>query len=105
MKTISPGRYALSVCAAAAMLAGCSGSSMPVSHQLPITSQSRAERGSSAAALPDASCQGQQSFNFTGHSQKFKVPTCVTSVYVDALGAAGEGASASGGDGGEVSAT
>ncbi len=105
MKTISPG-HALSVCAAATILAGCGGSSMPVSHQLPDTSQiARAQGASWRSAAPDASCQGRQSFNFTGHAQNFKVPTCVTSVYVDAMGAAGEGATASGGDGGEVSAT
>jgi hypothetical protein len=105
MKTISSGGYALSVCAAAAMLTGCGGGSISPASQLPGTNQSRAERVSSATAVHDASCQGQRSFKFTARAENFKVPACVTSVYVNALGAAGEGANASGGDGGEVSAT
>lgn len=101
MNTISPAHYALSVCAAASMLAGCGGS-ISASYQAPGTSQStRAQSISSAATGPDAKCQGQQSFNYTGQSQKFTVPKCATTVYVDAFGASGAYAY----NGGEVSAT
>ena len=98
MNTISSRRYALSVCAAAAMLAGCGGSTSP-SFQAPDTSQSN-RIVSSAVVAHDASCQGQQSFHYSGQSRNFTVPTCATSVYIDAKGASGE----RGGSGGEVSA-
>ncbi len=101
MKKISPGQYAISVCAAAAMLAGCGGGSTSPSYQPSGTSQTtRAQNVSSAFAVHDASCQGQQSFHFTGKSRSFTVPMCATTVYVDAIGAPGDG-----GYGGEVSAT
>jgi len=101
MKT-SPRYYALGVCAAAAMLAGCGGSTSP-SYQPPGIGQSTlAESVSSAVAMRDASCQGQRSFQFIGHTQGFRVPKCATTIYIDAFGA--EGAHG-GGDGGEVSAT
>ena len=91
MKAISRRHYALRVCAAAAMLAGCGGGAMSPSYQ----------RVSSAAAVPDAACPGQQSFYYTGQSEKFIVPKCASTVYVDAFGAAGAYCA----DGGLVSAT
>jgi hypothetical protein len=103
MKTISPGILAaprlLGAVAVSFLVAGCGGSTSP-SYQPPGISQSaRAQSAFSAVVVHDASCQGQQSFSHTGHPQKFKVPTCATSIYAEAVGAAG------GGDGGEVSAT
>ena len=90
MKMISPRHYALSVSAAAAMLAGCGGSTQP-SYQLPVTSQiTRAQK-----------CQGQRDFRYIGHEAHFKVPQCAATIYVDAKGASG----AYGGDGGKVSGT
>jgi hypothetical protein len=102
MRTISSAHYTLGICAAAAMLASCEGGSTSPSYQLPGTSQTtRAQSVSSAAAVPDAPCAGQQLFNYTGQSQKFIVPKCASTVYVDALGAAGAYCA----NGGEVSAT
>jgi hypothetical protein len=102
MRTISSAHYTLGICAAAAMLASCGGGSTSSSYQLPGTSQStRAQSVSSAAAVPDAACPGKQSFNYTGQSQKFIVPKCALTVYVDALGAAGAYCA----NGGEVNAT
>ena len=108
MTTISPTHYALSVCAAAAILSGCGGGSTSPSYHPPGTSQStRAQSVSSAVALHDASCQGQRSFQYIGHrEQHFRVPKCARSIYVDAMGAAGGGCCQRvGGSGGEVSAT
>jgi hypothetical protein len=103
MKTISRTHYALSVCAAAAILAGCGGGSASPSYQLPNSSQStRAQSVSSAVAVHDASCQGRRSFQYIAHTQLFTVPKCTRSIFIDAFGA--EGAH-NGGDGGEVSAT
>ena len=51
--------------------------------------------------MHDASCQGQRSFQYTGHAERFKVPKCATTIYIDAKGASGK----YGGDGGEVGAT
>ncbi|MGA8533091.1 MAG: glycine-rich protein, partial [Candidatus Tumulicola sp.] len=97
--------YIFGISAAAAVLAGCGGSAQP-SYQPPGASQStRSQSVSSAALVHNASCQGQRSFSHTGHPQTFKVPTCATSIYVDAVGAAGKRAPLAGGAGGEVSAT
>ncbi len=102
MNKTSLGQCALSVYATAAMLAGCGGGSMSPSYQAPGMSQStRAQSVSSAATVPDAKCQGQQSFSYTGQSQNFTVPKCATTVYVDAFGASGAYAY----NGGEVGAT
>ena len=101
MKITSRRHYGLGVCAVAAMLAACGGSTSP-SYQLPGMSQStRALSVSSATVAHDASCQGQRSFQYVGHAQHFKVPKCAATIYVDATGASGE----DGGNGGEVSAT
>ena len=102
MKTISRVSCALSVCAAAAILAGCGGGSTSPSYELPGTSQSiRAQSVSSAVTVHDASCQDQRSFQYTGHAERFRVPKCATTIYIDAKGASGK----YGGDGGEVGAT
>ncbi|MGA8097411.1 MAG: hypothetical protein WB810_01995, partial [Candidatus Cybelea sp.] len=105
MKMISPCFVTtprlLSGIAASCLVAGCSGGSTSPSYQLPGTSQStRAQIVSSAVAVRDASCLGQRSFQYVGHAQRFKVPKCATTIYVDAKGASGR----YGGDGGEVSA-
>jgi hypothetical protein len=50
----------------------------------------------------DASCQGQRSFQYIGHPQRFRVPKWTRSIFIDAFGARG---AHNGGDGGEVSAT
>jgi hypothetical protein len=106
MKMIPPRTGAtprlLSGIAASCLVAGCGGGSTSPSYQLPGTSQStRAQIFSSAVAVRDASCLGQRSFQYVGHAQRFKVPKCATTIYVDAEGASGK----YGGDGGEVSAT
>jgi hypothetical protein len=49
MKTISRGHYALSVCAAAAMLAGCGGGSTSPSYQPPGMSQSSLAQSASSS--------------------------------------------------------
>jgi hypothetical protein len=105
MKTILRILYALSVCGATAILTGCGGSTSP-SYQPPVMSQSpRAYSVSSAVTVHDASCQGQRSFQYVGHAQRFKVPKCAASIYIDARGAAGGGCCGVVGSGGEVSAT
>ena len=102
MKTILRVLYALGVCAIAAILAGCGGGSTSPSYQLPGMSQSaRAQSVSSAVAVHDVSCQGQRSFQYVGHAQRFRVPKCATTIYIDAKGASGK----YGGKGGEVSAS
>ncbi len=106
MKTISPriGATArlLSGVAASFLVAGCGGGSMSPSYQPSGVSQStRAQRVSSAIVVRDAWCQGQRSFQYIGHAQRFKVPKCVATIYIDAKGASGK----YGGDGGRVSAT
>jgi hypothetical protein len=105
MKAISPGilaaRHLLSAVAVSFLVAGCGGGSTSA-YQLPGTSQStRVQTASAPAVMRDASCQGQQSFQYIGHAQRFKVPKCATMIYIDAKGASGK----YGGDGGEVSAT
>ncbi len=101
MKTILRVPYALSVWAAVTVLGGCGGSTSPA-YQSPSMGQDiRTQSASSAVAVRDASCHGQQAFNYTGASQMFVVPKCATTVYVVAMGAAGAYSS----NGGEVSAT
>jgi hypothetical protein len=70
------GRYALGVCAAAAMLAGCGG------------------QGSNAvvpSGVPDSSLPHHRTFNYTGAAQDFTVPAGVTHISVVARGAHGGG--------------
>ena len=68
-------RYAFSICAASALLAGCGGSQPPI--------------GASAASTQDVTPSGHQRFDYTGQRQTFTVPTNVTWLTVDALGASG----------------
>ncbi|MGB6521137.1 MAG: hypothetical protein WBE83_05130 [Candidatus Cybelea sp.] len=93
MRNTKSSRNALSIYAATAMLAGCAGSPGLIN-------------------APDSSAIKQVlthhlTFHYTGKEQTFKVPGGVKSVAVDALGAGGGGAPASGhegGRGGRVSA-
>ncbi|HVN69212.1 MAG TPA: hypothetical protein VMU38_06165 [Candidatus Binatia bacterium] len=75
MKSLDLGRYALSSCAAAALLAGCGGtlSSGAIPLENPL-----------GASLPY-----HHTFKFTGKRQSFKVPPGVTSITVVARGASG----------------
>ena len=82
MRSLDFGRYALCICAAIAMLAGCSGSQPPIGApgamplNYPINSTEAAHH---------------KTFTYTGAKQSFKVPSGVTSITVVALGAAGSG--------------
>jgi hypothetical protein len=105
MKKMLVASYALCVYAAAIMLGGCGGSVSPSYQTLRASDGSRAQSIASAASVLNASCQAQKSFAYVHHAQKFKVPKCVSSIYVDAMGAAGGGCCSVGGSGGEVSAT
>ncbi|MGB8150107.1 MAG: hypothetical protein WCE97_02825, partial [Candidatus Cybelea sp.] len=73
---ISGGRYALSCCTAAAILAGCGGHTN--SGVVPIS------------GAPD-NLSYHKSFYYTGARQSFKVPTGVTRIDVVARGGAGGG--------------
>jgi Glycine rich protein len=75
-------RYALSLCAATASLAGCGGSQSPMT--------ALGARSDRSDALPY-----HKTFHYTGSEQSFKVPEGVTSITVVALGAAGDGGSGS----------
>jgi len=97
MKMISPGLLAaprLLTGIAVSCLVACGGS---------LTSASYQPLGTSvfSASVPDARCQGEQAFAYTGQAQKYTVPKCAKNVYVEAYGAAG----AYSANGGEVSAT
>jgi hypothetical protein len=69
--------YSLTIGAAAAMLAGCSGSQPPI--------------GAPGLDGPEASLSHHHTFPYSGKEQSFKVPASVTSVQVDIRGAAGTG--------------
>jgi hypothetical protein len=71
------GRFTVSGCMAAAMLAGCGGSQTPVG-LVPI--------GAAPDHLP-----GQKSFDYTGETQYFTVPAGVRQIKVIARGARGAG--------------
>jgi hypothetical protein len=105
MKTISPGILAaprlLSAVAVSFLIVGCGGSSTSPSFQPRMSQSTRAQSLSSAVAVHDASCQGQLTFQYVGQAQRFRVPKCATTIYVDAKGATGK----YGGYGGGVSAT
>jgi hypothetical protein len=79
-------RYALSIYAAAAMLAGCTGS--PALINTPNTTAIR------------QALKHHLTFHYTGAEQTFAVPAGVTLIAVDARGAAGGGVPASGQQGG-----
>jgi Glycine rich protein len=93
--------YVLSVCAAAAFLAGCGGSISPSYQPAGTSPSTRAQSVSSAVSVHDASCPGQRSFQYIGHAAHLRVPECATTIYIGAMGATGWGS----GFGGEVSAT
>jgi hypothetical protein len=84
-------RYALGICAAAAMLAGCGGSQPPIG-AAGATPSSRANILIDSASNTLAR---QQTFHYTGSAQTFQVPTGVTRLTVVARGAEGGGASGS----------
>jgi hypothetical protein len=91
MKTTSRVPYALSVCAVAALLAGCGGGPTSPSYQPFGARQSaRAESVFPAIAVHDASCQGQRSFQYVGHAEHFRVAKCATTIYINAKGASGK---------------
>jgi hypothetical protein len=75
------GRYAISSSIAVAMLAGCGGSQPPIGAPA-ATAQNYAINSTAAR---------DKTFEYTGAEQSFKVPAGVTSIVVDALGAAGAG--------------
>jgi hypothetical protein len=90
MRVSGFGRYALSVCVAAAFLAGCGG---------------QASNGAMPSGVPDSSLPHHKTFNYTGAAQDFTVPAGVTHISVVARGGAGAGTSAGpGGNGGRVHA-
>jgi hypothetical protein len=90
MKTFAPNRCALSLGAAAALLAGCNVSQPLVG----------------ARNVISAAQSHQQTFDYTGKEQTFKVPAGVKLITVDALGAAGGGnySGHQGGLGGRITA-
>jgi hypothetical protein len=75
-------RFALSIGAAAALLAGCGGS-QPIG--IPRVTSDRSD------SLPH-----HHTFKYTGAEQSFKIPSGVTKITVVALGAAGSGLEGSG---------
>jgi hypothetical protein len=82
------GRYALGICVAAAMLAGCGG---------------QASNGVVPSGAPEASLPNHKTFNYTGGAQHFTVPSGVGNLDIVARGAAGAGNPAA--RGGRVHAT
>jgi hypothetical protein len=68
---------AVSVGASAALLSGCGGSSSAL-----------APASGNGALQPEAR---QKTFSYTGHGERFTVPSGVTAIKVDAIGAAGAG--------------
>jgi hypothetical protein len=91
VKGLNFSRCALGICAAAAMLAGCGGSSPPI--------------GTSGSG--DDTRTYHRTFKYSGKEQTFQVPAGVTQVTVVALGAAGgpqPGSQGNGALGGRVSA-
>lgn len=57
------------------------------------------------AVTADFSCSGSETFDFTGTAQNFTVPSCVTSIAIDGLGAKGGNGDALGGLGGRAQGT
>ena len=54
---------------------------------------------------PCGAVSGTQTFNYTGAMQQFTVPSCISSLTIDAYGAAGGDASVAGGPGGHATGT
>src|ERR1700729_4187663 len=100
MKSSGLSRYAVTIGAVSALLAGCGGSQPPIGATAAMP-QSYAIYGTKAARY--------KTFNYTGAEQSFKVPAGVTLIDVDARGAAGTGHKpgyvGSPGNGGRVMAT
>lgn len=80
MNGFSPGRYAVSAGAAAALLVGCGGSQPAISAPGAMLQ---------TPAIGDTSDAHRKTFNYTGGKQSFTVPEGVHSLTVDARGAAG----------------
>ena len=76
MRILGFSRYALTSCAAAALLAGCGGGQPPIDAQ------------SSVSAI-SLSVSHHRTFNYTGTRQAFTVPSTVTKLQVVALGGTG----------------
>ncbi|MGA9419203.1 MAG: hypothetical protein WBV40_08630, partial [Candidatus Cybelea sp.] len=97
MSTLNSGRYAIGICAAICVLAGCGGRTGGDS-AVPLTTTGNDVRH-------------RQEFAFSGIEQIFTVPPGVSSIKIDALGASGGGANGSQGSkvtagaGGEIKAT
>ncbi|HXB84204.1 MAG TPA: glycine-rich protein, partial [Candidatus Acidoferrum sp.] len=97
MSALNCGRYAMGICAAISILAGCGGRA----------------GGDSTPGVPNVAkdASHHQDFSYTGAKQTFTVPAGVTTVRIDAKGASGGGASGSqgsrvtAGPGGELKAT
>jgi hypothetical protein len=104
---------ALTVLSSLVFLSGCGGMTRPGA-ALPGGGDAPPDANGAASASREASdshshaalrCPGQRSFRYTHRAETFTVPKCATSIYVDAMGAAGGGCCGVGGSGGEVSAT
>ncbi|MGB9652128.1 MAG: hypothetical protein WCB01_10010, partial [Candidatus Cybelea sp.] len=78
MKSLGFGRCALSAGIAAALLAGCSGSSIPI-------------RATDNAATDASTLKNSKTFDYTGKKQTFVVPAGVTQLSVIARGGEGDG--------------
>jgi Glycine rich protein len=98
MKSLGISRYALGVGVAVALVTGCGG-----------------HAGNETAAIPPLDGTGRdlahhQTFSYTGHRQRFTVPSGVTAIRISAFGASGGNTSGkyhstTGGYGGSVKAT
>ena len=83
-------RFALSVCMAVAMLAGCGGSQPPIG-----APSAMLQPPSGATTVPDH-LPRQLTFKFTGQPETWRVPKNVRSITVVAFGAAGDGTGGAG---------
>jgi hypothetical protein len=79
MKITIANRYAFSIAAAGAVLVGCGGGL-----------SSAVTPGGGNGTLQREATQ-KKTFNYTGHKERFVVPSGVTTITVDAIGAAGAG--------------
>ncbi|HEY6325363.1 MAG TPA: glycine-rich protein [Candidatus Cybelea sp.] len=90
MRTL--GRNALTIGAAAALLAACGGLQPPIAGQGPMQSR----------AIGPATYPRNRTFNYSGKEEDFRVPVNVTHIAVVVRGAAGGGGVGLGGRGGRV---
>jgi hypothetical protein len=79
MKTMIANRHAFSIVAAGAVLVGCGGGLSPA----------LAPGGGNGTLQREAT--RKKTFNYTGHKERFVVPSGITTITVDAIGAAGAG--------------